>query len=177
MVLNLRIGIIGGGFAGLYTVSFLRKFINQGIDITLFDKNNYFLYTPVVHEMATGTVNARHVVIPIRKAEDPREVHIRCEEVTLVHLKEKGVETPSGAFKFDYLFLAPGSEPNFYCFPNLQENSITFKTIEDAIRLRNSLTDVLEKAALEREQEKRRSLLTITVVGGGCTGVELVAGV
>ena len=73
MVLNLRIGIIGGGFAGLYTVSFLRKFISQGIDITLFDKNNYFLYTPVLHEMATGTVNARHVVIPIRKAEDPRE--------------------------------------------------------------------------------------------------------
>jgi len=175
MVLDLRIGIIGGGFAGLYTVSFLRKFISQGRDITLFDKNNYFLYTPVLHEMATGTVNARHVVIPIRKTEDPREVHIRCEEVTLVHLKEKGVETPSGAFKFDYLVLAPGSEPNFYCFPNLQENSITFKTIEDAIRLRNSLTDVLEKAALERDQEKRRSLLTITVAGGGCTGVELVA--
>jgi NADH:ubiquinone reductase (H+-translocating) len=63
MVSNLRIGIVGGGFAGLYTVFFLRKYFSQGIDVTLFDKNNYFLYTLVLHEMATGTVNARHVVI------------------------------------------------------------------------------------------------------------------
>lgn len=175
MVSNLRIGILGGGFAGLYALFYLRKFFPQDIDITLFDKNNYFLYTPVLHEMATGTVNARHVVIPIRKVVDPRYVHIRCEKVTLVELEKKVVESPSGAFKFDHLVLAQGSEPNFYCFPNLQENSITFKTIEDAIRLRNSLTGVLEKAALERDREKRRSLLTITVAGGGCTGVELVA--
>ena len=175
MVSNLRISIVGGGFAGLYTVFFLRKFFSQGIDITLFDKNNYFLYTPVLHEMATGTVNARHVVIPIRKVVDPREVHIRCEEVTLLDLSKKRVETPSGEFKFNYLVLAPGSEANFYCFQNLEKNSITFKSIEDAIRLRNSLIGVLEKAALEGNKEKRGSLLTITVAGGGCTGVELVA--
>ena len=172
---NIRIGILGGGFAGLYALFYLRKFFPQGVDITLFDKNNYFLYTPVLHEMATGTVNARHVVIPIRKVVDPGDVHIRCEEVTLVEIEKKVVESPSGAFKFDHLVLAQGSEPNFYCFPNLQQNSITFKTIEDAIRLRNSLTGVLEKAALERDRERRRSLLTIAVAGGGCTGVELVA--
>jgi len=175
MASNPRIGIVGAGFAGLYTLFFLRKFFPQGVDVTLFDKNNYFLYTPVLHEMAAGTVNARHVVIPIRKVVDARDVHIRCEEVTGVDLEERVVESPSGGFKFDHLVLAPGSEPNFYCFQNLQENSITFKSIEDAIRLRNSLTGALEKAALERDKEKRRSLLTITVAGGGCTGVELVA--
>jgi NADH dehydrogenase len=172
---NARIGILGGGFAGFYAVFYLRKLFARGIDITLFDKNNYFLYTPVLHEMATGTVNARHVVIPIRKVVNPREIHIRCEEVTLVDLAKKVVQTPSGTFQFDHLILSPGSEPNFYFFPNLQENSITFKTIEDAIRLRNRLTGALEKAALEKDPEKRRSLLTITVTGGGCTGVELVA--
>jgi NADH:ubiquinone reductase (H+-translocating) len=172
---NLRIGIVGGGFAGLYTVFSLKKSFGQGPDITLFDKNNYFLYTPVLHEMATGTVNARHVVIPIRKAVDPTGVHIRSEEVNLVKLESRAVETPSGTFEFDHLVLAPGSEPNFYCFPNLRENSITFKTIEDAIRLRNYLTGALEKAVLERDSEKRRNYLTITVAGGGCTGVELVA--
>ncbi len=175
MASNSRIGIVGGGFAGLYTALFLRRFSPQGIDITLFDKNNYFLYTPVLHEMATGTVNARHVVIPIRKVLDPRKVHIRCEEVTLVRLEERIVETPSGGFQFDHLVLAPGSEPNFYCFRYLQENSITLKSIEDAIRLRDRLMGALEKAAFERDREKRRSLLTITVAGGGCTGVELVA--
>jgi len=175
MVSSPRIGIVGGGFAGLYTVFSLRRIFPPGVDITLFDKNNYFLYTPFLHEMATGTVNARHVVIPIRKVVDPKEVQIRCEEVIRVDLNKKVIECPSGRFKFDHLVLTPGSEPNFYCFPNLQENSITFKSIEDAIRLRNSLTDVLEKAALERDRERKRSLLTITVAGGGCTGVELAA--
>jgi NADH:ubiquinone reductase (H+-translocating) len=175
MASNLRIGMVGGGFAGLYTVFSLRRFFPQGVDITLFDKNNYFLYTPVLHEMATGTVNARHVVIPIRKVVNPKEINIRCEEVTRVGLDKRIVESPSGAFKFDHLVLAPGSEANFYCFPNLRENSITFKSVEDAIKLRNSLTGMLEKATLERDTEKRRSLLTITVAGGGCTGVELVA--
>ncbi len=175
MASNSRIGIVGGGFAGLYTVFFLRRFFSQGIDLTLFDKNNYFLYTPVLHEMATGTVNARHGVIPIRKVVDPRKVHIRCEEVTLVQLEKKVVETPSGGFQFDHLVLAPGSEPNFYCFRNLQEDSITLKSVEDAIRLRDRFMGALEKAAFERDREKRRSLLTLSVAGGGCTGVELVA--
>ncbi len=175
MSANLRIGVVGAGFAGLYTVFFLRKFFPQGIDITLFDKNNYFLYTPVLHEMATGTVNARHVVIPIRKVVNPRDVHIRSEEATRVDLEKRVIESPSGGFEFHHLVLAPGSEPNFYGFPNLQENSITFKSIEDAIRLRDRLTGALEKATLERDKEKRRSLLTLTVAGGGCTGVELVA--
>ena len=172
---NPRIGILGGGFAGLYTIFFLRKILPNGVDITLFDRKNYFLYTPVLHEMATGTVNARHVAIPIRKAVDPRAVHIRCEEVTAVDLSKMVFETPSGDFEFDHLILAPGSEPNFYCFPDIQENSITFKTIEDAIMLRNVLTGNLEKGALEKDAVKRRHLLTITVAGGGCTGVELVA--
>ena len=112
MVSNPRIGIVGGGFAGLYTVFFLRKFIPRGLDITLFDRNNYSLYTPVLHEMATGTVHARHVVIPIRKVVDPREVQIRCEEVIRVDVDKRGVETPSGTFTFDHLVLATGSEPN-----------------------------------------------------------------
>jgi hypothetical protein len=98
---NLGIGVVGGGFGGLYTVFFLKKFFPQGIDITLFDKNNYFLYTPVLHEMATGTVNARHVVIPIRKVVDARDVHIRCEEVTRIDLEKRIVESSSGGFKFD----------------------------------------------------------------------------
>jgi NADH dehydrogenase len=125
--------------------------------------------------MATGTVNARHVVIPLRKVVNPRKVRIRCEEVIRVDLERRVVENTSGSFQFDHIVLAPGSEANFYCFPDVQGNSLTFKSIEDAIRLRNSLTGALEKAALEKDREKRKSLLTFAVAGGGCTGVELVA--
>lgn len=169
-----RIGIVGGGFGGLYTLFYLRKYLDGRIDISLFDKNNYFLYTPVLHEVATGTVNARHVVIPIRKAINPRQVRVRCEEVTLVNLNEKALETVSGLFKFDFIVLAHGSESNFYSIPGVQENCITFKTIEDAIRLRNTIIGVLERGALEKDIEKKRKLLTFNVAGGGCTGVEVV---
>lgn len=172
---RIKVGILGGGFAGLYTVFHIKKYLREEIDITLFDKKNYLLYTPVLHEMATGTVNARHVVIPIRQIINPHQVHIRCEEVTTVDLKRKSFETPSGVFAFDCLILAPGSEPNFYSIPGVPENCIPFKTIEDAIRLRNQLVASLEKGALEKDSKKKRKLLTISVVGGGCTGVEVVA--
>lgn len=175
MVSRPRIGVLGGGFSGLYTILYLRKFFPSEIDITLFDKNNYFLYTPFLHEMATGTINARHTVIPIRKALNPRKIKIRCEEVREVDLVKRALVTSSEEFEFDYLMLAPGSETNFYCFPNLTENVITFKTIEDAIRLRNAPTGALERAAWEKDEEKKRNRLTFIVAGGGCTGVELVA--
>lgn len=171
----VKVGILGGGFGGLYAVFYIKKYWTQGIDVTLFDRNNYLLYTPVLHEMATGTVNARHVVVPIRKVINPRQIHIRCEEVTKVDLAQKSLETSSDTFHFDFLILAPGSETNFYCFPNLRENCMTFKTIGDAALLRNRLIDLLEKGALEKDVEKRRKLLTIATAGGGCTGVEVVA--
>ncbi len=79
---KVKVGILGAGFGGLYALFYIRKYLSGDIEVTLFDKNNYLLYTPVLHEMATGTVNPRHVVVPIRKVIPSRQVHIRCEEVT-----------------------------------------------------------------------------------------------
>ncbi len=170
-----KVVIVGAGFGGLYALFYMREHLSEGIEVTLFDKNNYLLYTPVLHEMATGTVNPRHVVVPIRKVIPSRQVHIRCEEVTKVNFAQRSVETLSGSFHFDFLILAPGSETNFYCFQNLRENCLTFKTIMDAVLLRNRLIDALEKGAMETDEEKKKKLLTFVVAGGGCTGVEVVA--
>jgi len=175
MVPGIKVGIVGGGFGGLYALFYIKRHLSRGIEVTLFDKNNYLLYTPVLHEMATGTVNARHVVVPIRKVIPPGQVHIRCEEVTKVDLAQRSIETLSGTFRFDFLILSPGSETNFYCFPNLRQNCMTFKTIMDAALLRNRLIDALEKGAIETDADKKRKFLTIAVAGGGCTGVEVVA--
>ncbi len=175
MTPRTKVVIVGAGFGGLYALFYMRKYLSGGIEVTLFDKNNYLLYTPVLHEMATGTVNPRHVVVPIRKVIPSRQVHIRCEEVAKVNLAQRSVETLSGSFHFDFLILAPGSETNFYCFADLRENCLTFKTILDAVLLRNRLIDALEKGAIETDEEKKRKLLTFVVAGGGCTGVEVVA--
>lgn len=95
---RIKVGILGAGFGGLYALFYMRRYLSEDIEATLFDKNNYLLYTPVLHEMATGTVNARHVVVPIRKVISPRWVRIRCEEVIRVDLVQKSLETPSGSF-------------------------------------------------------------------------------
>ncbi len=171
---NIRVGVLGGGFAGLYCALRLRK-LSRSAEICLFDRNNYFLYTPFLHEVATGTVDSRHIAVPIRKIADPSRVQIRCEEVARINLPEKEFETSSGKFKFDRLVIAAGSEANFYGIPGARENSITFKTIFDAIRLRNTTIDILEKAAIEENPAVKREMLTFNVAGAGCTGVELVS--
>jgi NADH:ubiquinone reductase (H+-translocating) len=138
MAARATVGIVGGGFAGLYTVFYIRRYPGSSVEVVLFDKNNYLLYTAVLHEMATGTVDPRHVSIPIREAVSPVEFRIRCEEARSVDLLDKALETGSGIFKFDHLVLAHGSETNFYSFSDVKERSLTFKTIEDAVRLRNA---------------------------------------
>ena len=169
-----KVVIVGAGFGGLYALFYITRFLPGRVEVALFDKTNYLLYTPVLHEMATGTVEARHVVVPVRKVVPPDRVQIRCEEVTKVNLAQKNIETISGSFTFDFLILSPGSETNFYCFPKLRENCLTFKTIADAVLLRNRLIDALERGAMEKDEEKKRKLLTVAVAGGGCTGVEVV---
>jgi NADH:ubiquinone reductase (H+-translocating) len=171
---KITIGILGGGFAGLYCALHLSRKHSRA-EICLFDRNNYFLYTPFLHEVATGTVDSRHIAVPIRKIADPNRVQIRCEEVTRINLPDKAFETSSGKYKFDRLVIAAGSEANFYDIPGARENSLTFKTIYDAIRLRNSIIDILERAAIEKNPAVKREMLTFNVAGAGCTGVELVS--
>ncbi|MGD0276071.1 MAG: NAD(P)/FAD-dependent oxidoreductase [Syntrophales bacterium] len=171
----IRIGILGGGFGGLYSVFHIQKHLGSQADITLIDRNNYFLYTPMLHEMSTGTVNPRHAVVPIRKIVNPKQVHIRCEEVVLVDLAKKSIQTTSNRFEFDFLIIAHGSTSNFYNLPGVEENGLTFKRIGDATNIRNWIIEVLEKGALENNLDERKKILTINVAGGGCTGIELVS--
>lgn len=173
---RLKVGIVGAGFAGLYCALHLQKAgAPARVEITLFDRNNFFLYTPFLHEVATGTVDSRHIAVPVRKIARPERVHIRSEEVTRIGLLDKSLTTASGEYRFDAVVIATGSEANFYGIPGARENCITFKSIFDAIRLRNSIIDCLERAAIEKNPAVKREILTFNVAGAGCTGVELVA--
>jgi NADH dehydrogenase len=129
----------------------------------------------MMHEVAAGSLNARHIVVPLREVLDPSSVKIRCEEVLSVDSAEKTVITASAGHVFDYLVLAPGSVSNFYGIPGVEKRCITFKTIIDVVRLRNEIITVLEKASITTDADEKARLLCLSVAGAGCTGCEVVA--
>lgn len=177
----MKIVILGGGFGGVYTLKYLHKFfhtrgltristqINADVKLVLVNKKNYFLFTPLLHEFATGSVSLENLVEPIREI-------IRCCDYEFVHgevkridLEKKIVELNESKLDYDYLVIALGSKTNFYNIPGAEENSFTLKSLDDAIRLRNHFIHMFEIASKDKDEES----LTFVIVGGGATGVEL----
>jgi NADH dehydrogenase len=168
----MKIVILGGGFGGVYTLKYLHKFFhNTDIKLVLVNKKNYFLFTPLLHEFATGSVSLENLVEPIREI-------IRCCDYEFIHgevkridLEKKIVELNENKIDYDYLVIALGSKTNFYNIPGAEENSFTLKSLDDAIRLRNHFIHMFEIASKDKDE----GLLTFVIVGGGATGVELAA--
>jgi NADH dehydrogenase len=177
----MKIVILGGGFGGVYTLKYLHKLfqtrgltristrINADVKLVLVNKKNYFLFTPLLHEFATGSVSLENLVEPIREI-------IRCCDYEFIHgevkridLENKIVELNENKIDYDYLVIALGSKTNFYNIPGAEENSFTLKSLDDAIRLRNHFIHMFEIASKDKDDES----LTFVIVGGGATGVEL----
>lgn len=175
-----RILILGGGFAGVYTAAHLERVARRDprIEVTLVSRHNYFVMTPLLFEAGSGVLDPRHAVTPIRRMLDPRAVRFLQADVRGVDLerrlvtatKELGgpVELP-----YDQLVLALGGVTNTPIVPG-SENALTFKTLGDAIHLRNQTIQRFEVADAEADPARRRALLTFVVVGAGFVGVELV---
>lgn len=178
-----RVLIIGGGFAGLYAAMRLDRTLarRSEIEVTLVNRENFFLFTPMLHEVAASDLDITHIVNPIRKL--LRLVKFFHGEVESIDLPGKRVRLFHGANRhehelaYDYLIIALGSTTNFYSLPGLEENSLTMKSLGDAIHLRNRLIDLLEAADFECAMRDRRDLLTVVVAGGGFAGVETIAAV
>ncbi|MGL5830523.1 MAG: NAD(P)/FAD-dependent oxidoreductase, partial [Candidatus Altimarinota bacterium] len=174
-----KIVIIGAGFGGLNTYLRLKKlFRNQRVQITLINKTNYFLFSPLLHEVATGGLGHHNVVEAVRELIAMPEDFQQCE-VKEIDLSGKIVKAKSteGAldFEYDYLVLASGAETNFYGIPGAQEHSLVLKDLRDAILIRNQLISVFEKAVHVKGAAARRRAMSFAVVGGGATGVEMAA--
>ncbi|MBD3251904.1 FAD-dependent oxidoreductase [Candidatus Uhrbacteria bacterium] len=169
-----RIVIVGAGFGGLYTFRTLRKRLSDKAQYVIVNPENYFLFTPMLHEVATGNVPAENIIEPLRKA-----LRIRCTELLLGCVRsvdrERGVvRTATEDIPYDYLVLAPGSETNFFGNQNAMQKSYTLKSLNDAYRLKNRLLELMETATRMRSKD-RKALLSFVIVGGGPTGVELAA--
>ena len=175
-----QIVILGGGFAGVYTARSLERMLRpEEADICLVNRENYWVYQPMLPEVISGSIALMDVVCPIRRL-CPR-TNLVMREVEDIDLKNK-VVTVSPGFKprqkkipYDYLVIALGEVTNFYGMPGMIENAMPFRTLADAIAIRNHVIHVLEEADVEDDMELRRKLLTIVVGGGGFSGVEVVA--
>jgi len=178
-----RVLILGGGFAGLYAAIELDKTLARrpGVEVMLVNRENFFLFTPMLHEVAASDLDITHIVNPIRKL--LRRVKFFHGEVHSIDLASKCVSLFHGPnrhmheLRYDYLIIALGSTTNFFNLPGLEANSLTMKSLGDAIHLRNRLIDLLEEADFECALGERSNLLTVLVAGGGFAGVETIAAV
>jgi NADH dehydrogenase len=170
-----QIVILGAGFGGLFAALELERRLRRTRDVSirLLDARNFHLFSPMLHEVTSGIIEPRHVVWPIRALSWTARLTFETRAVRRIELDRRQVVTDHGVVGYDYLVIALGSVTNYFGVEGAEARSFSFKTLRDAVRLRNHILEVFERAILEPEPARVRRLLTFALVGGGCTGVEL----
>jgi NADH dehydrogenase len=175
-----RVVILGGGFAGLHAARRLERMLadRRDVDVVLISRENYVLFTPMLHEVAAGDLDPADIVNPLRKM--VRRVRLVQAEVADVDLQARVVRYLVGPLRrprelsYDHLLVAIGSETNYFGMKDVEAATATMKTLADAALLRNRMVALLEEAAQETDESRRRRLMTFVVAGGGFAGVETV---
>src|SRR5205807_5878144 len=144
-------------------------------EITLVDRQNYHLFTPLLYQVATGELPPHAVAYPLRDATAPVGFQFVQSEVSAIDLVSHVVVTADGRIPFDHVVIAVGSITNDYGIPGVQENAFPVKWLSDGERLRRHVLDTFESAAIENDPARRRELLTFVIVGAGPVGVELAS--
>ncbi|MDA2914444.1 NAD(P)/FAD-dependent oxidoreductase [Acidobacteriia bacterium AH_259_A11_L15] len=168
--------VLGAGFGGLEAITELeRRFRDDtSVELLLVDAKNFFLFTPLLPQIPSSYIEPRHIVQSIRDIRRDRRFRFLRAQVTGLDLTQRRVSTTVGDLPYDYLIIALGSVPNFFGIEG-REHCFPLYSLEDGVLLRDHLLDLLEHADHESDPERKRTLLTLTVVGGGYTGVEVVA--
>ena len=178
-----RVLILGGGFGGIYAAIELERALRSrdDVNITLVTRDNYFLFTPMLHEVAASDLEMNAIINPIRKL--LRRVKTFTGNIETINLERRCVAISHGfdrhvhELSYDHLIIALGSSTNFLGLQGLQDVALTIKTLDDAIELRNRLITHLEEANSECAAGERQPLLTFVVVGAGFAGVETLGGI
>ncbi len=166
-----RIVIVGAGFAGLELAKKLR---NQKAQVVLIDRHNYHTFQPLLYQVATGGLEAGSIGYPIRKVfQEYDDFYFRLGQVLDIDATNQIVKADIGDVHFDYLVIATGSETNFFGNKEIERNSMSMKTIPQALNIRSLLLENFEQASLLTNEEERNTLMNFCLVGGGPTGVEL----
>jgi NADH:ubiquinone reductase (H+-translocating) len=174
----MRIVVLGGGFGGVATVRHLERVLRRrtNVEITLVSRENFFVLTPLLFEACSGRLELRHCAQPIRAAvRRARFIEATVESVDVERQLVRTVAPEGGTYElpYDHLVVALGASTNDRLIPG-SSNALTFKTMADALVLRNHLIERFERADAAADAAKRRGCLTVVVIGGGLVGVELV---
>src|SRR6201987_255996 len=172
-----KIVIAGGGFAGLYAAKYFDQHLahRPEIEVTLIARENFILFTPMLHEVAAGDLAPGDITNPLRRI--LRHVNIVQADIQAIDLTTKkirclaGVEDMELEFEFDHLLLTIGSETNFFDMQGVRDWAVTMKSLSDAALLRNLMVALLEQASLQKDQATRKKLLPFVTAGGGFAGV------
>ncbi len=175
-----KILILGGGYAGIGVLNKIQKIFENNVDVNieLVSESNFFLHTPMLPEMATGVIEPRHIATPIRRFCKRAQFHqskvidisLNTKQVTIQRMTDKSQKI----LFYDYLVLAMGGKTNFFGNSNIEENSFTIKSLDDAIKIRNHIISMLEDADQETNPILQQKLMTFVIVGGGFSGVETI---
>lgn len=167
--------IVGGGFAGVYAA---KRLADTDVNITLIDRNNYFLFQPLLYQVATGLLEPSEVATTLRQLfRDQDNVRVIKGEVTDIDTTAKTVtselEEISTSFDYDYLIVGAGSNQGYFGNDHFAEYAPGMKSIDVALEIRSSLMHAFEMAELTEDPAERERLMTFVIVGAGPTGVEL----
>ncbi|MDP9265073.1 MAG: NAD(P)/FAD-dependent oxidoreductase [Chloroflexota bacterium] len=173
-----RVVILGGGFAGLHLVRWLERRLRRGeADVTLIDRNDYHLFTPLLYQVATGELPPHAVAYPLRRATAHARFSFVKTEAEAIDTEARLVRTADGPFAYEHLVLVPGSVTNDYGIPGVREYALPLKLLVDAERVRRRILDSFESAVVERDPVRRRELLTFAIIGAGPAGVETASSI
>jgi len=178
-----NIVIAGSGFAGLYAAKYFDKGLARraDVEVTLISRENFILFTPMLHEVAAGDLHPSDITNPLRRI--LHHVKVVEAEVRTVDLKARrllctgALDSLPLEFEFDHLLLTLGSEINFFGTEGVREWAVIMKNLTDAALLRDLMVAFLEEASLRRDDTARRELLTFVTAGGGFSGAEITGAI
>jgi NADH dehydrogenase len=171
-----RVLILGAGFGGLTTAIELGKLAQRGqaLDVTLVDRANYHLFTPMLYQVATGLLEPGNVAYPARAIARDYGFRFREGVIERIDLDQQHVVVDGEQLGYDRLVIALGSVTNYFGNASIERSAASLKTLADAVAVRNRLVEAFERADVTRDVAVRQALLTFVIVGGGATGIELV---
>lgn len=172
---NHKVVILGAGFAGLYAA---RKLCKAQVDITMVDRKNHHLFQPLLYQVATGALSPGDIASPIRGIlRKYKNIKILKENATGLDVKKKHLILEDRSLPYDTLIIAAGMKNYFFGHDEWEQKALGLKSLSDAVNIRSKILNAFESAEREMDKERQKAYLTLTVIGAGPTGVEMVGAI